>query len=225
MTEDEKRAYEATADELDAIRLLCSALARLFSYPNGEAAAVFTDGESMRFLEGLAADARLSDGLPAPLMEEYADETAVEAADRAARMRREYTRLFYRPLAPVPLEGRQCVRRASTDEEWSRGETASVLRQYRASGLKMRPSVVERPDSLSSELDFTAFLLEREIQFGREGNGAQALAWKRRRLHFVDRHLVTLALSVSAGVRERTAWAPLLLWASLLEGVAVRCAY
>lgn len=224
MAEEEKWPAEAS-DELDAVRALCSALARLLSYPDNEAAAVFTDGESAAFLAATAAAAHFEGERLEALAAACADEAELPAEARAASMRRELSRLFYRPYAPVPLEGRLWIRRPSQDPEANVGEMAAVARLYRESGLAMRKGVVERPDALPTELDYVAFLMERETRFGREGNGAAALTWKRRRLRFVERHLAPLAQAVVEGIRAHTDWAPLQFWAYLLELAVARCMY
>ncbi len=215
----------ADEEELEALRLLASSLARLFSYPSVEEARVFTDGESVQFLMGLAARIQAPDAL----LEQRASQAlawATEAADERSRMvRRELTRLCYRPEAPVPLEGRRWLRRDPAEPEARLGESASVAQSYRAAGLKLRAGVVERADALPTELDFLAAVLGQELAFGREGNGAQALVWKRRRTVFAERHLGPLARAVGQGIEGRSTCPPLLLWTTLLQIAVHRCGY
>lgn len=214
----------AEEEELEALRLLASSLARLFSYPSVEEARVFTDDESVLFLMGLAARVRAPEAGLELRASRSLDCAAAPPDERAGAMRRELTRLCYRPEAPVPLEGRRWVRR-DFDESASLGETASTTLCYQAAGLRLREGVVERPDSLPTELDFLAAVLGQELSFSHEGNGAQALLWKRRRTMFVGRHLAPLVKAVADGVEQQTQWAPLLFWIELLRIVVARCRY
>lgn len=223
--EEEKRTSDASSEKLDAARTLCSALARLFSYPDPETAAVFTDAESAAFLVEATSAAHLGSRHLDERERACAEEAKLSPDARADRMRREFSRLFYRPYAPVPLEGHRWIRRDPQDAEAKLGEVAAVARLYRGSGLAVRPEVTERADALPTELDYVAFLLEREARFSREGNGAAALIWKRRRQHFTERHLSPLARAVAAGINEHTDWPPLLYWAALLEVIVAHCAY
>lgn len=215
----------ADAEELEALRLLASSLARLFSYPSVAEAQVFTDGESVQFLMGLAARIQALDTVLEQRALQALAWSAEPADERARAMRRELTRLCYRPEAPVPLEGRRWIRRDPAEPEARLGESASVAQSYRAAGLKLRAGVVERVDALPTELDFLAAVLNQELAFGHEGNGAQALIWKRRRTVFVERHLGPLACAAVRGVERHSAWPPLLLWAALLQVVVGRCGY
>lgn len=215
----------ADEEELEALRLLASSLARLFSYPSVEEARVFTDGESVQFLMGLAARIQAPDAVLEQRASQAAAWAAKPADERARAMRRELTRLCYRPEAPVSLEGRRWVRRDPAEPEARLGESASVAQSYRAAGLKVRAGVVERADALPTELDFLAAVLGQELAFSHEGNGAQALIWKRRRTVFVERHLGPLARAVAQGIERHSAWPPLLLWAALLQVAVGRCGY
>lgn len=230
MGEDAERR-EAGADNgaslevLEALALLCSALGRLFSYPTREEAAQYLDEESTRYLAALASDARIADEPLRECEDDCLGADAVEEADRVHDVRVEYTRLFYAPQAPVPLEGRRWVKHAPLSPERKLGETASVARCYRESGLKLREGVSARADSLPTELDFAAYLLQKEAAFGEEGNGAQALAWKRRRTTFASVHLVPLAQAVADGVARHAASPHLRYWTELLRRAAERCTW
>lgn len=212
-------------EELEALRLLASSLARLFSYPSVEEARVFTDGESVQFLMGLAARIQAPDALLKQRASQALAWAAKPADERGQTMRRELTRLCYRPEAPVPLEGRRWVRRDPAEPEARLGESASVAQSYRAAGLKLRAGVVERADALPTELDFLAAVLGQELAFGREGNGAQALVWKRRRTVFAERHLGPLVHAVGQGIERLSACPSLLLWTTLLQIAVHRCGY
>lgn len=210
-------------EALEALALLCSALGRLFSYPTREEAALYLGEESTWYLADLASNARIEDEPLRACADRCVGTGGVEEADRVHDMRVECTRLFYAPHAPVPLEGCRWVKHAPLSPERELGETASVARCYRESGLKLREGVSARADSLSTELDFVAYLLQKEAVFGETGNGTQALAWKRRRTTFATVHLVPLARAVADGVARHAVSPHLRYWAELLRRTAARC--
>lgn len=210
---------------LEALALLCSALARLFSYPTREEAALYLGEESTLYLAALASDARIEDESLYEREDCCLRADTVEEVDRVHDIRVEYTRLFFAPCAPVPLEGRRWVKHGPLSPERELGETASVARCYRESGLKLRDGVSARADSLSTELDFAAYLLQKEASYGEEGNGAQALAWKRRRTTFATVHLVPLAQAVADRVARQAVSPHVRYWAELLRRTAARCAW
>lgn len=217
---------QAEEEELEALRLLCASLARLFSYPDAATAAAFTNSESVAYLVALTEQARLAEEELSPAAEAAAAAAASAPDDERARaMRLTFTRLFYCPDAPIPLEGRHWIRREPDEPERALGEEAAVARYFRASGVAVRKGVVERACALTSELDFAAYVLERELFFSHAGDGAQALLWKRRRVRFVQRHLGELAREVSAGILAQADWPPLRYWALLLVAVVRRCSY
>ncbi len=221
-----------TYEALEALGSLCSALGRLFSYPTYEEAAAYTDAESTRFLLSLASSAQIDDKVLRACAPCSFKTCKVESSDMAKgstdidaarNLRIECTQLFFMPQAPVPLEGRRWVKHAPYSSERKIGEEASVMRCYRESGLKLQRGVVARADSLSTELDFVAYLIRRETCFSNEGKGAQALVWKRRRTAFATTHLVPLAQAVSEGVARLAVSPHLQYWAQLVRRVALRC--
>lgn len=220
---DISQLSEDVEGDLHALRLLCRSLARLFTYPSRDQAAVFTDEESTLFLADLAERLGFdSPELAVALAEALTAARGISDEKRAARTRQVMTELFFRPCAPVPLEGRRWVTRDPGDAEARLGERASVEAVYHASGLSVRSNVVEPADALPTELDYVAMLLDREIKSSREGSGAQALVWKRRRTAFVTRHLAPLADGVTVRVFERSDWPPVRLWTALLAAITVR---
>ncbi|WP_165043959.1 molecular chaperone TorD family protein [Adlercreutzia sp. ZJ138] len=208
-------------EELEALALLCSALARLFTYPTYDQAVMFTNEESADYLDRLMHDAG-ADGIAA----ENAVRPVVDQDEhcRAQRLRIDETQLLFVSNAPVPLEGSRWIRRNPTGSQAVTGEAASVMRCYRESGLSLREGCTMRADALPVELDYVAYLLRREARFRNEGKGAQALLWKRRRTSFVAAHLDPLAKAVASGVSRHNPCAHLVWWSQLLQQAVIRCA-
>lgn len=209
--------------ELAAVRLLCSALARVFSYPSVDQAKMLTNGESLEYVFGLLDRASLVDYEAYGFFESAKLDTEDTPEARARLMRRVFTQLFYRPGAPIPLEGRFWIRRDPAELAKELGEEASVRQSYKAVGVRVKSEVVERACALSTELDFVAYLLGREIDCSREGSGAQALVWKRRRLEFSERHLLRFGCAVADEISQNTSWNTLLFWTAALQRIVRRC--
>lgn len=213
-----------TFGELDAVRLACSALARLFSYPSKDEAALYTNDDSFVYLYNLMAEALLTDENLTLLYEAAISESSNVPDERAQRMRHVFTQLFYSPHAPIPLEGRYWIRRKPSDPLARLGEEASVRESYQCVGVHVRSGVVEQACALPTELDFVAYLLTQEISCSCAGDGAQALAWKQRRRTFCRQHLVCFGNAVSEAIGQKSDWIPLLFWSAVLRKVIQRCA-
>lgn len=211
--------------ELAAVRLVCAAMARLFSYPSTEKAIVFTNRESVEYLFGLLKEALLADEEIGQRYELALVDTEMQPEHRARLMRRIFTQLFYCPRAPIPLEGRYWVSQSLSGASAKRGEEASVRQIYNAAGIHVRSEVTELACALPTELDFVAYLLEREIECSRAGSGAQALIWKRQRLAFSNQHLVDFGRVVADRIEQESSWSALLFWAAALRKIVERCIF
>lgn len=217
------KVEQGGSHELEALRELCSALARLFSYPTTQEAEAFTNEESVLYLEELAREARLNDFEVDRAIEHAFEVCSIDGETRARKMRASHTELFFKPSAPVPLEGRRWVRCNPESEEYRLGERSSVARCYTECGLAVRNGVTEREDFLASELDFVAFLIEQENRFRIQGSGVKALAWKQRRVDFCTRHLEPFVRQASAAAEPFASWSLLRLWLLLLRKAVARC--
>lgn len=213
---------EASLNHLQTQALLCSALARLFSYPSVQNAADFSNEESLEYLQYLINQAGLLCTESKPLLPAAHDFASEPDSVRAALIRAEYTRLFFQCQAPIKLEG-HCWLAVSerTEEAQLLGEAAAVNAFYRRYGMKVKRGFAA--DNLSTELDFLARLTRLEEESRQQGEASEASTWKQARLMFLRQHLAPFALRACAAIQAADAGPLLRYEAALLTEVIEYC--
>ena len=162
-------------------RLLCLG----FSFPEEEVLVVLQDQTAWDTLFQAAA--------PVPECEPalVAMRDAVDAISRKEQNLRalqvEYTRLFINAVPKVPAPPYESV---YLGQNRVMGEPASrVLAAYREAGLAPSQGWREPPDHVAVELEFAAYLLERQAEALAAGETCQAEAWEKRAQAFLEAHL------------------------------------
>lgn len=223
-TPDDKvvSGLEGITSRAAALSSLLSTLAQLFSYPSRKRAQEQTSVSLIDRCNALLAAAGFSATLPDDVCIRFASWAELSDDVRSTSVRSEITRLFYVSPRLVSLNGSDWVRAHPTAFSVSHGERAAVGLEYRNLGLRNRPGTNEPFDNLVSELDFLSYLASSEARAFEAGDAGSAREWEQIRTEFVDRHFGELAHGVASGIREKSDNAFLLLYAALLEIVAVR---
>lgn len=195
------RAFgEVSLNHLQTQALLCSAMARLFSYPSKQQAAEFSNEESLDFLESLTQQAGLLCTNSKPLMPSARAFAKEPDEERVARIRAEYTQLFFKPNAPIRLEGHIWLAPSErTQESRGLGEPAAANAYYRRFGMQAKQGIA--PDSLATELDFLARLTRAEETNRQLGQASEAYTFKQARLDFLRQHVELFAMRVCAAIQ------------------------
>lgn len=116
----------------------------------------------------------------------------------------EYTRLFTNAVPKVPAPPYESV---YLGQGRAMGEPGSaVSAAYREAGLMVSQSWREPPDHVAVELEFAAYLLERQAEALAAGEAQKAGAWRERAQAFLEAHLwrwlPMLAERVRGGARH-----------------------
>lgn len=155
-------------------------LASLFLYPDKERLASLQD-VAMALME----DSAWRESSSHDLFEDLLDQLVEIEPSQRKNLVDEYNRLFFvKPKAP-PYESYHLDR-----EGQLRGLITSELEgEYRQAGLKISPELNELPDHLSVELEFMAFLCEKECQASRANDKPNTAKFHLQKREFLIRHL------------------------------------
>lgn len=105
-------------------------------------------------------------------------------SEDALSLEEEYTRLFQVRPAAVPCES------FYTDREGLAYGLiiAHLAGEYQAAGLELAEGIVEPPDHVAVELEFMAFLCDREAESVRDAIACETAVYRDRQRQFLDRH-------------------------------------
>lgn len=111
--------------------------------------------------------------------------------DLLHELNREYTRLFIGPGRAVvpPYETFYNPKATESPLLMVSREAKAVESAYREAGVAVAGDLREPADHFATECEFIYYLAQKEADSWSEDNAANALAWRRRQLAFLETHL------------------------------------
>ncbi len=131
-------------------------------------------------------------------------EGEIPALPDIKRIRETFTRLLVGPGKDyVPPYASIYLNRNPYEKPTLWGPEAVRLQmEYEAAGLSFAPGGLRIPDHLGVELQFVAFLCQKEVEAWQNGDVSQAQDWYRRQEIFAQEHLLTWLPSFATRLRQ-----------------------
>ena len=171
--------------EASARALVYRFLSLGFSFPEGEALAALQDEAAWPTLSRVVAPIPECQVALAEMKDTAEAVSTTEQSLKALQV--EYTRLFINAVPRVPAPPYESV---YLGQGRVMGEPASrVLAAYREAGLAPSQGWREPPDHVVVELEFAAYLLERQAEALAAGEAEKATWWGERAQAFLEAHL------------------------------------
>ncbi|MFC1913242.1 molecular chaperone [Chloroflexota bacterium] len=163
-------------------------LARAFSYPDASFTDTITQNGFWEELEEAADGVGIAAIKVIDKMRLYSHQSSKVVGQLLRELQIEHTYLFINAVPTVPAPPYESV---YTGTGLLMGQAVSeVLAAYRESGLVMNIDHDSLPDHISVELEYVAYLIEKDIESSNNEESQESASWQEKKEMFLKHHLL-----------------------------------